>query len=146
MLQVNILVGDRELLVDANLRLFAGVHYGLVGRNGTGKSTLLKSLGWGLLVGLPSTLRVLYVDQLEGVEGDMSVVDVVMEADRRGQALSERAGMLQGALETGGVEEIVVVCEERIGFVHLAVACPPRQLGMCAAAGVAACEVVGAGG
>ena len=34
---VNLLVGDQELLVDANLRLFSGVHYGLVGANGVGK-------------------------------------------------------------------------------------------------------------
>jgi ATP-binding cassette, subfamily F, member 3 len=45
-------VGDRELLVDAHLRLFAGVHYGLVGRNGIGKSTLLKAIGWRMLVRL----------------------------------------------------------------------------------------------
>ncbi|XHG07423.1 hypothetical protein AWENTII_010571 [Aspergillus wentii] len=29
----------RELLVDAHLRLKSGVHYGLIGRNGTGKSS-----------------------------------------------------------------------------------------------------------
>ena len=30
-------MGDQELLSDANLRLFSGVHYGLVGANGVGK-------------------------------------------------------------------------------------------------------------
>lgn len=30
----------RELIVDAHLRLKAGVHYGLIGRNGTGKSSM----------------------------------------------------------------------------------------------------------
>lgn len=29
--------GDAELLSDADLRLFAGVHYGLIGGNGVGK-------------------------------------------------------------------------------------------------------------
>lgn len=29
----------RELIADAHLRLKAGVHYGLIGRNGTGKSS-----------------------------------------------------------------------------------------------------------
>jgi ABC-type polysaccharide/polyol phosphate transport system ATPase subunit len=29
----------RELIADAHLRFKAGVHYGLVGRNGTGKSS-----------------------------------------------------------------------------------------------------------
>ncbi|KAL4955996.1 P-loop containing nucleoside triphosphate hydrolase protein [Aspergillus filifer] len=32
----------RELISDAHLRLKAGVHYGLIGRNGTGKSTILQ--------------------------------------------------------------------------------------------------------
>ena len=34
---VNLLVGDQELLADAALRLFSGVHYGLIGANGVGK-------------------------------------------------------------------------------------------------------------
>jgi ATPase subunit of ABC transporter with duplicated ATPase domains len=29
----------RELISDAHLRLKAGIHYGLLGRNGTGKSS-----------------------------------------------------------------------------------------------------------
>ena len=36
---VNLHVGERQLLHDAHLRLKEGVHYGLVGRNGTGKSS-----------------------------------------------------------------------------------------------------------
>lgn len=31
----------RELILDAHLRLKAGMHYGLIGRNGTGKSSML---------------------------------------------------------------------------------------------------------
>lgn len=40
--QVNLFVGARELLQDAHLRLKEGVHYGFVGRNGTGKSSELR--------------------------------------------------------------------------------------------------------
>ena len=36
---VQLSVNDKDLLVDAELRLFAGVHYGLIGRNGVGKSS-----------------------------------------------------------------------------------------------------------
>jgi ABC-type molybdenum transport system ATPase subunit/photorepair protein PhrA len=36
---VNLFVGARQLLQDAHLRLKEGIHYGLVGRNGTGKSS-----------------------------------------------------------------------------------------------------------
>lgn len=103
-------VGDRELLADAHLRLYAGTRYGLLGRwgsaarqagssgrccwdacplahmlgypsqrrhawsgrprrltparplparNGVGKSTLLKAIGWGLVIGFPKNLRCL---------------------------------------------------------------------------------------
>jgi ABC-type molybdenum transport system ATPase subunit/photorepair protein PhrA len=38
---VCITVDDHELLVDAELSLFSGVKYGLVGRNGIGKSSRL---------------------------------------------------------------------------------------------------------
>ncbi|KAF0711750.1 hypothetical protein As57867_005088, partial [Aphanomyces stellatus] len=39
LIDVCLSIGNRELLVGAQLKLEAGVHYGLVGRNGTGKST-----------------------------------------------------------------------------------------------------------
>ncbi len=58
------------------------MHYGLVGRNGTGKSTLLRALGWRLLVGFPDNIRVLYVDQLEDGDASRSVLRVVLDADR----------------------------------------------------------------
>lgn len=51
--QVNISVGDRDLIVDTDLQLFAGIHYGLVGGNGTGKTTLLKCIGNKIITGFP---------------------------------------------------------------------------------------------
>lgn len=39
---LSLTVGDEELLTDANLRLFSGVHYGLVGANGVGKCEPLR--------------------------------------------------------------------------------------------------------
>lgn len=37
----------QELISDGHLRLKGGVHYGLLGRNGTGKSSKAKLLPWG---------------------------------------------------------------------------------------------------
>ena len=71
--QVHIAIGPRILLDSANLRLFRGVHYGLIGQNGVGKSTLLKCIGYNQLAGFPSNVRVLYVEQLEGAVFDMVV-------------------------------------------------------------------------
>ncbi|TDL18835.1 P-loop containing nucleoside triphosphate hydrolase protein [Rickenella mellea] len=63
--QVNISVGLTDLLVDAHLRLKAGVHYALVGRNGEGKSTLLKAISDRLIPGLPENLGILLVSQTD---------------------------------------------------------------------------------
>ena len=36
---VDISIGEREILVDARIRLKSGIKYGLIGRNGCGKSS-----------------------------------------------------------------------------------------------------------
>ncbi|CAL8465918.1 g5454 [Coccomyxa elongata] len=104
---LNLTVGDNELLVDANLRLFAGVHYGLVGANGVGKSTLLKAIGQGLVVGFPTNLRALYVDQLEVAEECSSVLEVVMNADKEVLTWRRQAQLLQDALQAEEPEKAV---------------------------------------
>ncbi|KAL4443909.1 hypothetical protein ABPG75_011646 [Micractinium tetrahymenae] len=96
---VTLAVGDAELLAGAHLRLAAGTRYGLVGRNGVGKSSLLKAMGWGLVVGLPKSLRCLYVDQLEGVDLQQSPVQVVVAADAAAQRAQREAEALEAALE-----------------------------------------------
>ena len=40
-IEVNISVADHDILIDSHLRLKENVHYGLVGRNGEGKSSML---------------------------------------------------------------------------------------------------------
>merc|ERR1711991_89883 len=47
---VSISIGDRDLLVNSDLRCLPGHRYGLVGRNGVGKSTLLKHIARGTLI------------------------------------------------------------------------------------------------
>lgn len=44
--QVNINIGGQPLLQDIHLWFKSGTIYGLIGRNGTGKSTLLKAIGY----------------------------------------------------------------------------------------------------
>lgn len=51
-------VANRELLTDAHLALRCGVRYGLVGCNGTGKSTLLKACANKSIPGLPCGMKV----------------------------------------------------------------------------------------
>ncbi|TPX32529.1 hypothetical protein SmJEL517_g04365 [Synchytrium microbalum] len=97
---IQLSVNERELLVDANLRLFAGVKYGLVGRNGIGKSTLLMAIGHGYLIGFPKNIRALYVEQLEGVDTSRPVINIVVDADRKLVRVRDEINILQTALET----------------------------------------------
>ncbi|PYI07152.1 P-loop containing nucleoside triphosphate hydrolase protein [Aspergillus sclerotiicarbonarius CBS 121057] len=55
----------RELIVDAHLRLKAGVCYGLIGRNGTGKSTLLRAMADKLVPGIPHATRIAILQQTD---------------------------------------------------------------------------------
>ncbi|OBZ77319.1 Protein GCN20 [Grifola frondosa] len=96
---MNITIGNRSLLVDADLRLFNGTHYGLIGQNGVGKSTLLKCIGYKQLAGFPSNIRVLYVEQLEGQDMSRPVVQVVMDADLKMSRLRKELHVVQSALE-----------------------------------------------
>ena len=43
---LNITIGRREILSDAQLKLHYGVHYAVVGRNGVGKSCLCPPSLW----------------------------------------------------------------------------------------------------
>ncbi|KAF2752747.1 putative ABC ATPase [Pseudovirgaria hyperparasitica] len=52
-----------DILVDADLKLKSGVHYGLLGRNGTGKSTLLHAMAAKLIPGLSSATKIALLQQ-----------------------------------------------------------------------------------
>jgi ATP-binding cassette subfamily F protein 3 len=88
-------IGGRVLLERANLALPAGHHAGLVGRNGTGKSTLLKLIAGELHadsgdIALPNGTRMGMVAQ-EAPAGPESLIDTVLMADRERTALLAEA-------------------------------------------------------
>ncbi|KAK2557617.1 ATP-binding cassette sub-family F member 3 [Acropora cervicornis] len=84
---------DRILLKDANLSLVFGRRYGLVGRNGIGKTTLIKMLSRRELF-VPSHISILCVAQ--EVHGDETqVLQSVLECDtEREQLLKEERRLL----------------------------------------------------
>ncbi|ORX35510.1 P-loop containing nucleoside triphosphate hydrolase protein [Piromyces finnis] len=104
---LNILVGDREILTDANLKLNQGVHYGLIGQNGIGKSTLLKAIGYKLIIGFPEQVQTHYVEQLENVNLEMSVIDTILESDKKAERIKKEHKLLQEAVEGGNTQSIV---------------------------------------
>ena len=80
-----------EILTNAQLRLKTGVHYSLIGRNGTGKSTILRALAEKLIPGIPLPTRIAILQQtaegdnqdsrLQQITADRSVLEQVVHGD-----------------------------------------------------------------
>ncbi|KAF8889537.1 P-loop containing nucleoside triphosphate hydrolase protein [Gymnopilus junonius] len=89
---VNVSVNNKELLVDAHLRLKPGVRYGMVGQNGVGKSG-----PWdNVLVGLPQNVRILHIAQLEEITADRTILEELLSADIDRTRIIKEAQALQG--------------------------------------------------
>ncbi|KJH40841.1 ABC transporter, ATP-binding protein [Dictyocaulus viviparus] len=101
---IDISIGTKQLLSSADLTLAYGRRYGLVGRNGIGKTTLLKMISSGQLQ-IPSGINLLAVEQ--EVEGDdTKVIDSVLSSDTRRQAIIEKERVLQSRLNKDNLSEV----------------------------------------
>jgi ATP-binding cassette subfamily F protein 3 len=88
-------IAGRPLLEGASLTLPAGHKAGLIGRNGTGKTTLLKLIAGDLHadsgeIRLPNGTRVGRIAQ-EAPDGPQSLLDTVLAADTERQSLLDEA-------------------------------------------------------
>lgn len=103
----NISVGGRDLIVDGELTLSFGRHYGLIGRNGTGKTTFLRHLALHAIDGIPKSCQILHVEQ-EVVGDDTTALQCVLNSDfERTKLLEEEARLvaLQREHEVEGENE-----------------------------------------
>lgn len=106
---LSISVANRDLLNRTTLHLVESRHYVLVGRNGTGKSTLLRAMGEGLIPGIPWSTRILLlgqtreVDPSEALQGltfkDETVVHHVVRSDRVRERHTKEAKILSDAID-----------------------------------------------
>ncbi|XP_073106284.1 ABC transporter F family member 3 [Elaeis guineensis] len=87
-------VGGRDLITDVSVTLSFGRHYGLVGRNGTGKTSFLRHMAMHAIDGIPKNCQILHVEQ--EVEGDdTTALQCVLNSDiERIQLLEEEAHLL----------------------------------------------------
>ena len=85
---ISVIVGGRELLQDTHLKLAYGRKYGLIGRNGIGKTSLMNQLARQEFDKMPTHLQILLVEQ-EIHGGEKSVIQMVLETD------TEREKLLQ---------------------------------------------------
>ncbi|ORY17528.1 ABC transporter ATP-binding protein uup-1 [Clohesyomyces aquaticus] len=105
---LSINVANRELLSHALLHLVEGRHYVLVGRNGTGKSTLLKAVADGLIPGIPWSTRILLLGQTrEPLEDDFAglkieeetVLQHIIRSDRVRERYMREVRVLEPAVD-----------------------------------------------
>lgn len=86
--------GEKVLLQNADLMLVSGRRYGLCGRNGLGKTTLLRMVSNGSLQ-IPPHITVLHVEQ-EVVGDNTRAIDSVLECDfHRNELLRRERELLE---------------------------------------------------
>lgn len=91
---INVAAQGTELISDCDITLAYGRKYGLVGRNGTGKSTFLRALAGMEIQGVPLNCQILHVEQ-EVAGNDMTVLESVLECDAERSELLERLHELE---------------------------------------------------
>ncbi|KAH6996314.1 ABC transporter [Ilyonectria sp. MPI-CAGE-AT-0026] len=99
-----------EILTNAKLRLKEGQRYALVGRNGTGKSTLLKAIAEKLIPGIPEGTRIALLQQsrLVGENSDGK------PASEDGPAASALEEVIERATAKQTVEQEIKVLSEGV--------------------------------
>ncbi|KAL8452333.1 hypothetical protein Emag_002452 [Eimeria magna] len=97
----SIAVAGRQLLVDTSLKLMKGRRYGLIGRNGIGKSTFLHALARHDIFGVDPDTTITCVEQ-EYHFGDETVLEAVLAVDEERKKLLEEEEhlMKQGQTNT----------------------------------------------
>jgi hypothetical protein len=114
--------GGPDLLDKASLLLVPGKRYGLIGRNGRGKSTLLKALAARRVGGFKETLSIHYISQTSAEMGDDDEAlpaDVVLRADVERSLLDGHISSLEGKLDadielTDEESALLSDCHERM--------------------------------
>ncbi|KAI0042445.1 hypothetical protein FA95DRAFT_1564323 [Auriscalpium vulgare] len=103
--QFSLAYGAKILLNTATLRLKRGHRYGLCGKNGTGKSTLMRAITNGQVEGFPSPdeVRTFYVEHdIDGSEEDTSVLTFILSDNR---ILADKEEIIETLASVGFTDE-----------------------------------------
>lgn len=82
----------RKILTNASMMLAYGRRYGMVGKNGIGKSTLLRAIAHGELA-VPSHIKILHVEQEIAGDDTTALVSVLTADEERESLLNEEKSL-----------------------------------------------------
>ncbi|WFD26541.1 hypothetical protein MNAN1_001524 [Malassezia nana] len=122
---IDLSFGSHRILTNAQLTMAHGRRYGLIGRNGVGKSTLLRHMAMRD-VPIPTNVSLLYVEQ-EIVGDDTPAVEAVLKADVWREKLLSEEQRLQSELQAleDAAAEAVLKADASVG--GAAIDLPTRQ-------------------
>ena len=95
--------GSKLLFEESNLKITQGQKYGLIGKNGCGKSSLLRQIADRKFKIHPNIL-ILYVEQ-EIEDTDESPVKIILKSNRRMNEISKRIAEIELLLESDDANE-----------------------------------------
>mmetsp|Transcript_28705 Transcript_28705/g.28371 ORF Transcript_28705/g.28371 Transcript_28705/m.28371 type:complete len:599 (+) Transcript_28705:279-2075(+) len=82
----SIMVGGKTLLENAAIKIAFGRRYGLIGRNGVGKTSLLSAMALGEIDKIPKHIYILYVEQ-EITGDEKGALETLLETDAEREEL-----------------------------------------------------------
>ncbi|QSZ30932.1 hypothetical protein DSL72_000491 [Monilinia vaccinii-corymbosi] len=120
-----------EILSHASLKLKAGICYALIGRNGTGKSTLLKAIAEKLIPGIPVQTRICILQQTDTDLRDADIIEGceknVESEEKKGSRLSVLEEVIDRATSRSEIQHEIDVLLKAVDSQQDALA-PTRAL------------------
>ena len=111
--QVTIIAGNALLIEEATVHFSKGRKYGMIGRNGTGKTTLINAICRKEIDKMPQNVHILQVEQ-EVPGDDMTILDHVLSCDEERLSLLKEAEDIPNMDTSKMTEEDIMESEARL--------------------------------
>lgn len=108
--------GEKVLIRGADVTLAYGRRYGFVGRNGLGKTTVLRMISEKQLT-IPSHISVLHVEQ-EVVGDDTRAIDSVLQSDTKRESLLKEERELNVLINSGNTGDEASIASGRLSELY----------------------------
>ena len=109
---------DKDVLCQVNARIFPGEHIGLVGVNGTGKTTLFKII-LGIMaedsgeIARRKELVIAYLPQIPEIDEQATLREAALQGRRDLQQIERRLDQLQQQLSSANKQQMAALIEEQ---------------------------------